>query len=243
VTADINFQRHREKKETYSPEGRVAQKESITTTKQNSAAASKGGAAGTSSNVGKGGNAGSPSGSNNSEEKIETDYVLSKITQELEDKAGSIERLTVAALVDLAPSDEQGKPGEARMTLVDVQDIIKQAVGFKKGRDDIKVTEVKLSGAIPPLPPVEEGPETLQKWQNIVSVVKNAALGVAALAGLLMVWMVLRRLKPSAGHRTAQDKSPVLDRLSSAARRDPQAIAQILTKWLDKSEQSRRMAA
>src|SRR5207245_7808273 len=36
VTADINFQRHREKKETYNPDGRVATSEKITTTKTES---------------------------------------------------------------------------------------------------------------------------------------------------------------------------------------------------------------
>ena len=245
VTADVNFQRHREKKELYTPEGRVASKEIIKTSKKNTNAggSTKGGPAGTASNLGKGAAGGSGSGTNDSDETIETNYAMSKITQELEDKMGAIERLTVAALVDLSSVDKDGKSASP-MSLADVQEIIKQAVGFKKGRDDIKVTEVKLQGTIPP-PADDEGADNMQKWQIIVNLVKNASLGIAALSAFVMGWTILRRLKPGRNNQSLPlaDKNPALEKLSSTAKRDPQVIAQILARWLDQAEQSRRRAA
>ena len=64
--------------------------------------------------------------------------------------AGSVERLTIAAMVDLSAADASGtKSGNPPLTLPEAEEIIKKAVGFKQVRgDEIKVTDVKL--AAPP---------------------------------------------------------------------------------------------
>ncbi|MBI3408771.1 MAG: flagellar M-ring protein FliF [Planctomycetes bacterium] len=244
VTADINFQRHREKKETYQPEGRVATSEKITTTKSTSASPGARGVTGTTSNLGKGGGpANPPGGNNNQEETIQTDFAVSKVTQEYEDKLGSIERLTIAALVDLSSVEKEGKT-ESPINLAEVQEILKQAVGFKKGRDEIKVTDVKLS--TPTAPMSDDEWQSAQNWQQIVSVVRNASLGVAALAALGMGWMVLRRMGGPVAASTvteSPERKQVLEKLSASIEQDPQALAGILATWLDRSETSRRKAA
>src|SRR5205807_188679 len=101
----------------------------------------------------------------------------------------------------------------------------------KSGRDDIKVTSVKLPSPPAVTASTDEEVEKVQFLHTVVSIVKNASLGIAALAGLMMVWMVLRRLKPRRS-APAIDKNTVLERLATTAQQDPQAIARVLTNWL-----------
>jgi flagellar M-ring protein FliF len=248
VTADVNFQRHREKKETYNPEGRVVTKETITTSKTTAGSPGPRGAAGTTSNLGKAAPSSSATGGNSTDESIQTDYVVSKVTQELEDKMGSIERITVAALVDLSVDDKDGKK-EAPMSVSDAEEIIKRAVGFKTGRDDIKVTSTRLTGLATDALPDDEW-LGVQRWQNIATLVRQASLGVAALAALGMGWMALRRLQPSgpapaptqAPEPAPPERNPTLDRLAQTAQQNPEALARVLAKWLDQSDRPRLAA-
>ncbi|MFO0966548.1 MAG: flagellar basal-body MS-ring/collar protein FliF [Gemmataceae bacterium] len=246
VTADLNFQKHKEKKETYSPEGKVASKEMITSSKT-AGAAPKGGAPGTASNTGKGGS-GPGGGGTTAEETVQTDYVISKITQETEEKFGGIDRLTIAALVDLSPSDKDAKDAAPSLKLADAEEIIKQAVGYKTGRDEIKVTGAQLK--VPEEPAnADEHLESVQQWQNILNLVRYASLGLAALAALGIGWMVLRRGKPTSPEPAqnapgkAAERDPLVESLSSAAEQNPEALVRVLEAWLEKSEQPRRMAA
>lgn len=248
VTADLNFQRHREKKETYNPEGRTATKEIITTSKTTGAAGGPRGPAGASANLGKGAAASSGAAGNSLEESIQTDYVVSKVTQEFEEKIGAIERLTIAALVDLSGDDKDGK-GAAAIALADVQEIIKQAVGFKNGRDDIKVTNARLTQPTP-APEGDDGWQSVQRWQSIAGLVRSASLGLAALGALGVAWMALRRLRPTPPPSTPEPqaaatlvKDPVLEQLSATAQRDPELLARVLTRWFEQGEQPKRVAA
>jgi flagellar M-ring protein FliF len=246
VTADVNFQRHREKKETYQPDGRVATKEIVTTSKTTGGGGSgPRGPAGTTANLGKGAASMglAAGGQNSTDESIQTDYVVSKTTEEFEDKMGSVERLTVAALVDLESEDKDGNKQMA-MALADVEEIVKKAVGFKTGRDDIKVTSVRLNSPGADLAPDAEW-VGVQRWQTIADLVRQASLGIAALAALGMGWMALRRLAPSSPSRPpvaepqAPAQSPMLDRLTQTALQDPEALARVLAKWLDQERNER----
>jgi flagellar M-ring protein FliF len=249
VTADINFQHQHEKKETYNPEGRVATSETITSSKSsgNSGGAARG-PAGTASNVGKP-PASAPGGSNNNQdETTKTDYLVSKVTQEYEDKLGTIERLTVAAMIDLSPP-EAGKSGATpnSFTIAEAQEIIKQAVGFKTNRgDEIKVSNVKLS---PPAPLAvnETEPDQLQYWLRIISIVRNGSLGLAAMVALVLGWLALRRFRPApeSGSATAPataESAPAQQRLVSLLEQNPDAIAKVLADWLDQPDRQRKAA-
>src|SRR5437667_3221625 len=103
VTADVNFKRIKEKRETYSPEDRVVTSETVTNSKSSGPVPGPRGVAGAASNIGAARNPPpAPSESKTQEESIETKYVVSKTIQEVEDRVGNIERLTVAAMVDLS---------------------------------------------------------------------------------------------------------------------------------------------
>jgi flagellar M-ring protein FliF len=232
VTADLNFQRVKETKETFLPEGRVVESERVTSMKTTSTTPSQqGGRTGTATNVANRGAAnGSPGTSNNLHETTETKFAISKMTQELGDRLGAVERLTVAALIDLHGGDGQGKPA---LSVADATDIIKRAVGFKTERDDIKVNDVRLSGAVK----FDEADATLDKlaqWQWIAELIRNGSLAVAALVALVLSWMILRRVWPRQAvvPAPAEGSSDALSRVALVAQQDPEIVARALSAWL-----------
>lgn len=239
VTADVNLRQHRERKETYQPENRVATMEKTQTTKTTSSGGAKGGASGTGSNLGKANQGGPSSSSNNIEETIQTDYVVSKTTQELENRVGAIERLTIAALVDLAPpGDADGKAAPA-MALADVQDIIKKAVGFKSDRDEIKVTQVRLPESSVGSPASEAEVAGEPAWQKSLNAVRNVSLAFAGLVACVLGITLVRRLRASPAPRPAPvpaEETPdviSLRRLSQVLEKNPEALAKVLENWLN----------
>jgi flagellar M-ring protein FliF len=105
VAADINFQKMKSRKETYAPDGKVVISERTTSTKANNVSAAAAGKAGAASNLPRRSTDGSKAGeSKNEEEVTETQFAVSKVLQDFEDKVGAIDRLTVAALVDFSPA-------------------------------------------------------------------------------------------------------------------------------------------
>ncbi len=243
ITADVNFKRLRERKENYSPEDRVIMNEKVTNSRSTTTGAGARGPAGTASNVPPrqpGGGAGGTTGTSQ-DETTETSYAISKVTQEFEEKIGTIERLTVAALVDLGKGEGGAAP---TMSLQDVQDIIRQAVGFKTNRDEIKVTDVKLVGGAEATASDQEW-EKIQLWQNVANIVRNASLGIAALVGLVLGWMVFRRLRPAPVPPPTPSPQRALraERLSQAVQQNPAAVARALSVWLENLSRPQQGAA
>lgn len=250
VTADVNIKNLREKKEIYLPDGRVAVSESVSTNKSTTNGMSKAGPAGTTSNLGKASSsAGQATGSDSQDEVLKTEYLVSKTTQETEDRLGTIERITVAALVDLSrPAESSSGTPETAMSLADVQDIIKKAVGFKTDRDEIKVIQVRMPDVTSVSSAIDEEWAKQQQWQQILSVVRNSSLGVTALAGVLLAWILLR--KRSAAANSADWARPPgaednvnLERIASVLERNPQAVGKVLLNWLNEPEEATRKAA
>lgn len=244
VTADVDFKRVREKRETYNPEDRVITSEKVTTSKTTSAAPAARGLAGTASNLKLVPGAVTPDvGGKSQEETIQTDYAVSKTVRELEDRIGSVERLTIAAMLDLSPRDEAASADGKRLTLPEAQDIIKQAVGFKKDRDEIKVTEVRMSGGA--AAGAEAEAQEMQRWQFYVNLVRNGSLGVAALVALLLGFLFMRRLRevppPLVAAPETPKEPPLLEQLATVARRDPAAAAQVLDRWMREPKPATRM--
>jgi len=253
VSAEVNFQRIREKKETYDADSKVPKKETILSTKSTGGPGNKGGggggAAGTGGNVGKEKNLGG-GGSSSSEEKVETEFGYSKTIKELEDNNGSIERLTVATLIDLSSVEAGG------MDIKQAEEIVKQAVGFKVGRDEIKISNVPLKTIIDePIPEPENTSE--QTWQNVLTLVRYVSLGLAALAALSIGFMVYKSrqnriaaeaakadeaAKAAEALRLAEANDP-LRSLSLAAEQNPDVLVAILDRWLQTPEAPRQAAA
>jgi flagellar M-ring protein FliF len=234
VTAEVNFKKVKERRETFNPDERVVTAEKTTTSKTTSGAPAARGVAGAASNIGRAApTALGPSASTSQDETTETQYRVSRIEQELEEGRGNVERLTVAAFVDLsADGDSTGK----RPTQAKIEDIIKQAVGFKAGRDAIAVEDVRLASVTTSQAIETEAVES-QRWQYYIGLARNASLGVAALVALLLGWIFLRRLRPAPVVEPpplpATERERVVAELTAIAEADPELVARILAAWLE----------
>src|SRR5262249_36205747 len=156
-------------------------------------AASSGGPTGTSSNVGRPSSSKPGGNGQDTEETTKIEYVVPTTEQEIVDNKEEIQRLTIAALVDLSGEEKDGK-SEPRMALAEAEELIKRAVGFKVGRDDIKVIQVRFANSAPG-DMSDQDWITLQRWQTVATLVRQGSLGVAALAALAIGWMALRRTR------------------------------------------------
>jgi flagellar M-ring protein FliF len=241
VTVDMNTKHFREKKEIINAEGRVTKTEKTTVNKTNSNAAGKSGPVGSTSNLGRGGPASSGGGGvNSTQETQQSDYDYPRTFQEIDNKHGSIERLTVAAFVD--PSTMNG---DQPMTVAEVTEIIKKAVGFKADRDEIQVNSVKMPTLAPVEFPVEDN-ITAQRWQTVLSIVRYVSMGMVALCAFPIIWALFRRRIAPPTPATAPSAAPQVDkmkRLSEALERNPEGLAKVLTQWIERSETADRKAA
>ncbi len=237
VSADINFQKVRERRETFYPEERAVVAERLTNSKSTSAGAR--GVAGAVSNVSRvGGSSGGSSSSasgGSQDETISTDYLVSRSTRELEDRMGGVTRLTVAVLADLSPAAE----GAAAISPADATDIIKQAVGFRTGRDEIKLTNVKMAAPIA-LPEPDDDLAKIQRMRAYVSLARDLSFAVAvALAAAIIPLVLFRRRRPAPAPEpatptpTPEDRRrDQLERLTTLVKSEPDRAAEVFRMLL-----------
>lgn len=237
VAADINFKKSREKREIINPEERVVAMEKITTKREQPAAPKAGGTTGATVNLKSPGGGFNLDGGGRSsnEETIENEYRFSKTFREIEDAYGTIERLSVAAMVDIPKAEGDG---DTPLTQEKIEALIKSAVGFNAQRGDkVDVTPTKLAAAAA-LVRAEAEAVTQETWDYYVTLVRNGSLGVASVMALLLGWLFLRRLRP------APTPAPVLapapppppSAVTQLAERDPEALARYLAQWLREAE-------
>ncbi|QEL13329.1 flagellar basal-body MS-ring/collar protein FliF [Limnoglobus roseus] len=242
VSADINFQRLKERQETFSPDGKVVIAERNTTS-QSTTPPRGGGVTGARSNIAPAGGISGGGGSGNSKEEVlNADYVVSKTVRELEGDRAVLQRLNIAAMIDLTPAEGQPAP---TMTVADAEAIIQQAVGFTANRDQIKVSNVRLTSPIATAGPTEAEEEAakLAKIQTYVSLARNISLAVAVALALALVplTMLRRRARPAPTPAADETSKPppeptpeerrqqMLDRLKELARTDPDRVAEAMT--------------
>jgi flagellar M-ring protein FliF len=244
VTTEVNFQRTKERKETFSPEDRAVAAERVTSSKSTNAGTAKG-VAGAVSNIQRTGGAssGSSGGGTTQEETVSTDYLVSKSVKESEDRSGSLQRMTIAAMIDLSTDPDAQNP-KTMITLSDAQEIIKQAVGFRSGRDEIKVSDVKLSGFLE-LDKVDTKAEEFEQFQFYLSLSRYIALGVGILVSVILLFILLRGLIPkqapipekpvsdtTAAQTTPAEGNPDLDLITEQAMSNPEELIKVLTVLL-----------
>jgi flagellar M-ring protein FliF len=234
VNADISSKTLDETKEIISPEGKLIVQEKTMLDKVTPGAAAKGGPVGTASNTSKASSTTS-TGGNSVKETQESTYKYPTIIQKWQSKHGAIERLSVAVLVDTSANPE--------LTVASVEDLVKQAVGFTIGRDQIKVSPVKIA-TIPPPEPVDVDQHSLQRWQTVLSIVRYVSIGMVALCAFPILWVLFRRRAPSPVSDAAQAEPEKLKIITRELERNPEALAAILASWIDKSDttETRRAA-
>ena len=122
------------------------------------------------------------------------------------------------------------------MPLPEVKEMIKKAVGFKSDRDEIQVTQVRMPG--PPTEGIEEEWASHQRMQTILTAVRNGSIAMVALCILPIGWFLLRRRGAAAAPEPAK-----LQRFTEELDRNPEALAKILSIWIDRSDSSNQKAA
>lgn len=186
---------------------------------------------------------GGGSQSTTTQEDTETNYAVSSIRQELEDRLGSIERLSVAATVDLSPPEGGGT--QPILPKTDVERLIKEAIGFHQDRgDSIQVSEAHLGG-VPVEAPSEAEAESAKKMEFYLKWARlardGAIVAVVVILVLMLVWVLMCRTRPTPVPPGPPGVPPAPPRehlrepgqLADFARRDPERLARALTLLME----------
>ena len=199
VTADMSFRHVKEISEKFDPDGKVVSRESVMSSKTTSATGPRG-PAGAASNVPPGQATGAvgSGGPNKNEETIESEYVVSRVNRQSEEQQGNINRLTIAVMLIPLPMEDGTPPAETLgITPEEAKELVKQAVGYKDGRDQIQVSIGKVPE--PAEPAAAPGVEVLaaQQWLNYATNLKSSSLFVGGLVLTGIIGLLLFRRRPA----------------------------------------------
>lgn len=236
VSSEMSFRHLTESTEKFDPEGKVLTHESLTSSKSTSPSANRG-VTGASSNIPpgqqtiSGGN-----GQNKNDETIENQYAVSKTQRTLKEQQGVIDRLTVAVIL-IPPTIKGEMPDEdiLGITPTEAKELVKQAVGFKEGRDQIQVSVGKDLDAEEAT--VDEAAAIAsQQLIDKVMNTKHMALGIGGLALIGIGVMGIRRL--FARPQLSPTPAVVASAETASSTSDPDelaAIASTIKLWLEES--------
>ena len=216
--------------------------ESISSTDQKGAASAGSGIAGAASN-GAGGGGVSQSGGGSSEkiETTDTTYDYPRQTITTTKVGGQILRLSISASVDVTPDtvDPNADPAAAPpqiLTQEQVENLVKTAVGFDAARgDQIQVVLSEFSDF--QIEEAASGPDEAQ-WEFATELARNASLGLAAIAALLIGMMISRKLQPiHVTDPSNERRQSLISELSSQVENNPEAASKILAAWLGEGDE------
>jgi len=216
VSADLDFKQLDEKHIEFDPERRVPKVQTITTRISGGAPYSGGGVPGMQANLNV-----SQSGimqsarTSEEEETARTQYELSKIERVISDHGASLNRLSVAVLVDGKYKETETEDGEKKKVYVPrskdelnrIASLVKQALGVDDSRyrkDSFEIQNVQFHE-----PDYDETEATIKEEQQkefILKLAKNGSLGITVLAFLLFVMRSMKKLKKQKGAPVIQKK-------------------------------------
>jgi len=246
VTAEIDFRESTTTQQTFDPDGKVKRTENIETITQTGGVL-PGGAVGIAANTGQlgGGGAAAPDDASYKKEIISADYDNASTEEVTRDNPGKIIRLTVAAIVDLTPpaavpGAAAPAPVTAAVNVTQIEDIIKQAVGYDAVRgDEIQVVNAVLAGG----PPAEAAPDILTMYQQYEPLIQTVVTSLIAGIAFLLGFLLLKKMKPvlvddTSGEQTLTvEEMQQLAALSDQAKSNPEVAAKILAAWVGAEEE------
>ncbi len=221
--------------EIYEPKG-VATKEEIKSTSGAVAGSAKEGQSATPAKT----------------EEITTQYQVGKTIKQEAILPGKVKSRSVAVVVDLSPRDvnatDTGASVAKIMELSDVEKLIENALGLDlKGRDSLKVVDVKIP---PQVVPVFD--EEVKAGLDFIAIARQASIGIMAICALLVLKM-FKGAKKKAHAEAVQAlpqgtsnagllpsdvmNSPVMIRqqISNALERNPEKVRQLFNQWIQES--------
>ncbi|MGH7504331.1 MAG: flagellar M-ring protein FliF C-terminal domain-containing protein, partial [Longimicrobiales bacterium] len=173
-------------------------------------------------------------------------YDTSRTIEQFSGAAGSIERLTVAVLVNEGTGvDGAGEPLTPQ-ELTRVEALVRNAVGLDVERgDDITVVSIPFEGVTAPVEPVVEGPGIIQQLpQYQRPFITIVALVLAFILGLKTLRAVRTATEPAGALKSGQ--SPALGPVESAivnAAAQPKLPESVHAQLLQRSAQTPDTAA
>lgn len=243
VTADLNFQQLERTAETFDPNAPVVRSEEKTST--NNATTDKSPEANESNEQG-------------STETVVTNYEISKTVEHIVNAVGTIDRLSVAVMVDGTYSVPAGSAADAAPTyaprpqeeLDRLAAIVRNAVGFDQQRND-QIEMVNIPFDRQSLETDQKMLDSMYQREFYLEIGKTVGIILLCLLGLFYLkrkgkklFAALGRLIPAQGPRmtysmpeqTVEVPSPVLearkprmvDHMQSAAKKHPDELARVI---------------
>lgn len=176
---------------------------------------------------------------------ITTNKLFGEKTQTVNELPGTIKSISVAAFVDLYPSDANSK--EMIIQEASVVEIIKNAIGIK---DDTAIKVVNARFYKPVVTQIEEG-----KKLDIIAIAGQVSLGIMAVCALLVLKMfsgakrkagdagasIPMQLQPGmpaagmlpAGGEMSNDPMMLRRQIANSLRTNPEQAKQIFSSWLE----------
>lgn len=264
VVASLDFTVTEETRETYDPASTTLRSEQVSEERRSGSGAVAAGVPGALSNqppetvadttgTDSAESAATLNSSRSSTRNFEVDRTISHVRPQ----SGTIERLSVAVLVDDSPLEEGGE--QQAFDADDIEQfttLVKEAVGFNAARGDTVVVVNAAFRAAPPLdaveePPFWENPALQDTLKQVLGALLVLALGFGLIRPLLgkllaggdnsaaYVGTATAELVP-AGHVPGSLAAPSFDEKISAARNitgaDPARVAQVVRKWVSTDE-------
>ncbi len=252
VSAEIDFTESERTQKTIDPDSKAKVREEVRTETFTGNDPLPLGPPGTSSNVTVPANASTRQGQRASEDLM-TEYINGETTDLIREFPGKIQRLTIAAVVQI-PTDTLGEtatangpatvnpgassPASSQVTKAEIESIIRNAVGYDELRgDQIDVVAAKFAA----VPILETPTGFFGDITTFVPILKAVSLGLASVVALLLGMLILRRLQPVVVEKQASDiLSPeIVDRLNDLSERmkeNPDVVTTVLASWLNTNE-------
>lgn len=232
VTADINFDRIVRNKEIYDPEGQVARStQSASETEMANEAGGGGGVTVGNQLPDANAAAGGAAGSNRDVEKTEetTNFEISKTVENYVKEGGTVDKLSVAVLVDGNYVDIDGDmtyKARSDEELARIRTLVQSAMGYSEARGD--TLEVVSMRFVKPEEVIVKQ-SFLEKFQDkIEGIVQTFLIVIIVLIVIFtvirpMVMHVIRTTAP-ATERLAEGLATISDAASSALANNPNAM-------------------
>ena len=116
-----------------------------------------------------------------------------------------------------------------------IEKVVKQAVGFREGKDEITVEFFPFAEP----PPEEALPASAIPWDQINKIVQNVSLGIAALIAFLVTMMALKKMRPITSEPAAPqlnaDSANRVNQLGQLISQNPEVFSRIIAAWADSS--------
>ena len=242
VSADIVFENRTQRQESYDADNKVLVKEKIESQQSSGGGNTVGGAVGAGQEEAEVATGGGGNGSSSKTEDIETEYLVGKSVTEQVDRGAVINRLSVAACVDLG-SEKDAKGGPA---VDQIRQTICQAVGFQESRgDSLTVTPADFPDPQPEVP--LHGSGILPDWLMPVARYMSVAV-VAGVCLMIALWAlrssqddVLPELDVELVSQTGEEESKTREELAwgqvcEFVEQSPDETGRLLEAWIQSEE-------